>query len=41
MDVVVRFRLARAVKRLNKKIAEMEKKLSESENLPIMVETEP
>ncbi len=41
MDVVVRFRLARTVKRLNKKIVEMEKKLSESENLPMAVETEP
>jgi len=41
MDVAVRFRLARTVKRLNKKIAEMEKKLSEGENLPMAVETEP
>jgi len=36
----VRFRLARTVKRLNKKIAELEKKLSESENLPMAVGTE-
>jgi Protein of unknown function (DUF1049). len=41
MDVVERFRLARDVKRLNKKIVEMEKKLSENENLPMMVETGP
>lgn len=40
MDVVVRFRLAGTVKRLNKKIAELEKKLSESENLPMAAETE-
>lgn len=41
LDVVERFRLARTVKRLNKKIKEMERKYDKGENLPMTTDTEP
>ncbi len=41
LDIVERFRLARTVKSLNKKIKEMEKELSASKSLPMVEETEP
>ncbi|MBE9546278.1 MAG: LapA family protein [Proteobacteria bacterium] len=41
LDIMERFRLIRTVRRLNKKVKELEKKLSSSKSLLVAEETEP